>query len=120
MFEKANAESVENSFSGVAKYLERILLDEHKIRLTYKTFETYYKTIVKNNNDYNIKSIILDDLSRYLGFKDFKSFCVDLLEESKAHKSKIKLTITEKEISSNENASGIVINITIHNYFYSS
>jgi hypothetical protein len=34
------------------------LWDDYKIQLSHKTFETYYKTIVEKEEDYNIKSIL--------------------------------------------------------------
>ena len=52
-----------------------------KVQLSHKTFETYYKTIVEKEEDYNIKSIILDELSKFLGFEDFKEFCKNLPQE---------------------------------------
>ena len=81
IFEKASAETTEKSFSGIAKYIERTLWDDYKVQLSHKTFETYYKTIVEKEEDYNIKSIILDELSKFLGFEDFKEFCKSLPQE---------------------------------------
>lgn len=77
VLEKASSETTETSFSGILKSLERSLLDDFKINLSYKSFDTYYKAIVENENDYNIKPLILDDLSRYLGYENFKAYCLD-------------------------------------------
>lgn len=74
VYEKASGETPETSFSGIAKYLERVLLDDYQITLSYKSFETYYKSIVDKEEDYNIKTIILDDLSRYLGYDSFRDY----------------------------------------------
>ncbi|MDC8105907.1 hypothetical protein ACNFU2_13500 [Chryseobacterium sp. PTM-20240506] len=77
VFEKASNETTEKSPSGILKSLERSLLDDFKVNLSYKTFETYYKTIVESEKDYNIKPVILDDLSNYLGYDNFKNYCLD-------------------------------------------
>lgn len=77
VFEKASNETTEKSPSGILKSLERSLLDDFKVNLSYKTFDTYYKTIVESEKDYNIKPVILDDLSNYLGYDNFKNYCLD-------------------------------------------
>ncbi len=76
VYEKASQEATEQSFSGILKSLERSLLDDFKITLSYRTFETYYKSIVENEEDYNIKRSTLNDLSIYLGYENFKSYCL--------------------------------------------
>lgn len=95
VFEKASNETTEQSFSGITKYLERVLFDEHKITLSYKSFETYYKAIVERNEDYNIKPVILDDLSKYLGFESFNDYCSGWKSfEYKIHQALSNLVIT--------------------------
>jgi hypothetical protein len=74
-FEKASSETPETSFSGILKNLEIVLRDDYKIILSYKTFENYYKAIVREEGDYPIKPAVLDDLSRYLGFDSFNDYC---------------------------------------------
>lgn len=75
VYEKASSETTEKSFSGILKNLEIVLRDEYKITLSYKTFENYYKAIVKEEGDYPTKPLVLDDLSRYLGFDNFRDYC---------------------------------------------
>jgi len=77
VYEKASSETTEKSFSGILKYLETVLFDEYKIRLSYKTLETYYQSIVEKDEDYNIKASILDELSFYLGYTNFKEYCAE-------------------------------------------
>lgn len=77
VYEKASSETSETSFSGILKYLEIQLRDEFQIVLSYKTFENYYKTIVENDQDYNIKTQILDDLSKYVDYDNFKEYCAE-------------------------------------------
>ena len=90
-------EATETSFSGILKDLERTLKDDYQAVVNYKTFENYYKSIVEKDEDYNIKRITLDDLSRYLEYDNFRDFCLDW--------KTIEYTITQT-------LSKIVINIT--------
>ena len=111
VYEKAKKETTETSFSGILKNLENTLKDDYHIQLSYKTFETYYRFLVENEEDYNIKLVILDDLSAYLGAKNFKIFCekADLSEIS----SHIKVNINgEEEVHQTSKISDIIINIT--------
>lgn len=95
VYEKASSETTEKSFSGIAKHLETILIDEYQITLSYKSFETYYKSIVEKEEDYNIKPIILDDLSKYLGFDSFRDYCFGWKSfEYKINQAISKLAIT--------------------------
>lgn len=73
VYEKASNEAIETSFNGILLHLEQILKDEFE-PLSYKSFETYYKAIVENGGDYNIKRSILDNLSRYLGYDNFDNY----------------------------------------------
>lgn len=74
VYEKASCETTEKSFSGILKSLEASLWDDFKIKLSYKTFETYYNNIVLEDGDYNIKSRILDELSVYIGYNNFLEY----------------------------------------------
>lgn len=113
IFEKASTETTEKSFSGITKYIERTLWDDYKIQLSHKTFETYYKTIVEKEKDYNIKSIILDELSKFLSYEDFKEFCQNLPEDLIDKKSDIKIEINgEPKNSLSDKFSNVIINIT--------
>lgn len=101
VFEKASSETTEQSFSGILKSLERNLLDDFRINLSYRSFETYYKAIVINGGDYNIRPAILDDLSKYLGFDNFRNYCSDwkTIEYTISETiSKIVINITNKPI----------------------
>lgn len=113
VFEKASNETTEKSFSGITKYLERTLLDDYNIQLAYKTFETYYKSIVENGKDYNIKPLILDNLSMYLEYQNFKDFCINIPDNLRKSGTKVNILIDDdKETSLSEKFSNIIINIT--------
>lgn len=77
VFEKASNETTEKSFSGILKSLELKLSEDFGIGLSYKTFETYYVQIVQNEQDYNIKPLILEKLSNYLGYNNFREYCAE-------------------------------------------
>lgn len=109
VYEKARKSTTEISFSGILKNLELVLLEDFGIPLSYKTFETYYKVLVENNEDYKIKTTILNDLSTYLGYIDFKDFS----ERNPSNNSKIKISIDGKEsVKEVKSFSDIIINIT--------
>lgn len=110
VYKKAKNDTTESSFSGILKSLENTLKEDFEIPLSYKTIETYYKSIVENNIDYNIKTIILNDLSVYLGFNDFKEFCER--NPNLDHTSNIKVSIDGKNETSANTFSDIIINIT--------
>lgn len=111
VYEKAQKNTTERSFSGVLKYLERTLLDDFKISLSYKTFETYYRKIVENGEDYNIKPAILEDLSKYLGYQTFNEFCEKNPIKNAA--TNVTVSIDGNEHSSvSKSFSEIIINIT--------
>lgn len=77
VFEKASNETTEKSFSGILKSLELKLSEDFGIGLSYKTFETYYIQLVQNDQDYNIKPLILEKLSNYLGYNNFNEYCAE-------------------------------------------
>ena len=107
VYEKAKKSTTESSFSGISKNL--VLLEDFGIPLSYKTFETYYKILVENNEDYKIKTTILNDLSTYLGYADFKDFT----GQNPIKNSKIKISIDGKEsVKETKSFSDIIINIT--------
>lgn len=100
VYKKASEEATETSFNGILLHLERVLQDNHE-RLSYKTFENYYKAIVENEEDYNIKRSTLDNLSKYLGYDDFGKYCSEwkTIEYTIQQAiSKIVITIINKPI----------------------
>ena len=111
VFEKAKNSTTESSFSGILKDLENNLREDFNILLSYKTFETYYKSIVEKNLDYNIKPLILNDLSTYLEYENFKNFCEK--NPISPQYSSVKVNIDGKQQISEANPfSDIIINIT--------
>lgn len=100
VYEKASSEATETSFNGILLHLEQILKDDFE-PLSYKSFENYYKSIVEQDEDYNIKRAVLDNLSRYIGYDTFKDYCSEwrTVEYSIQQAiSKIVITIINKPI----------------------
>ncbi|SEF49684.1 hypothetical protein SAMN05421847_0139 [Halpernia humi] len=111
VYEKAKNNTAETSFSGILKDLELTLREDFNIQLSYKSFETYYKFLIEKDEDYNIKPLILNDLSEFLGFENFKNFCEKNPIPNQS--SSVKVTIDGKqESSTSKNFSDIIINIT--------
>ncbi|SDI71044.1 hypothetical protein [Chryseobacterium jejuense] len=103
VYEKAKNEAIETSFNGIAKHLERSLKDDYSVNLTYKSFETYYQTIVEKEKDYNIKRAILDDLCKYIEYDNFVNYCMEwkTIEYAINHTvSKIVINIVNKPVIS--------------------
>ncbi|WP_294301011.1 hypothetical protein [uncultured Chryseobacterium sp.] len=101
VYEKASNATTDTSFSAILKNLEVVLRDEHRITLSYKTIENYYKAIVKEESDYPTKHVVLDDLSRYLGYNNFNEYCAEwkTIEHTIQQAiSKIIITIINKPI----------------------
>ncbi|GEM_PF-269155 len=117
VYQKASNNTTETSFTGILKSLELELLEDYKILLSYKSLENYYKSIVEKNEDYKIKKSTLDDLSKFLGYDDFYSFC-EIKPDSNLTLDKNNLTI---QVDDNDSFStkildqGSNINIQITN-----
>lgn len=126
VFEKASRETPETSFSGILLHLEQVLKDDFEA-LSYKTFENYYKALVENDEDYKIKTPILDNLSRYLGFENFNDYCSGWKSfEYRIHQamSKLVITVINKPIFkmpeiTRQSGLGIVGLLLIGAYFWS-
>lgn len=101
VYEKASSATTDTSFSAILKNLEVVLRDEYRITLSYKTIENYYKAIVREESDYPTKHVVLDDLSKYLGYNSFNEYCAGwkTIEHTIQQAiSKIIITIINKPI----------------------
>ena len=116
VYKKAKQESYENSFSAVIKYLEVVLKEDLRSQMSYKTFENYYKNIVEKNSDYNTKPYYLDDLSKYLGHRDFRNFCYEVEQKDLNNpQSAVRITVNDKDVADKKNVdpvSNVFVNIT--------
>jgi len=112
VFKKAKNSTAETSFTGILKDLENSLRDDFNIYLSYKSFETYYRIFIEKNEDYKIKSLILNDLSKYLGFENFDEYCEKNRIKKDFSNIKINIDENEEEVNSDRNFSDINISIT--------
>lgn len=77
-----------------------------------RTFVRYHKRLVKENKDYDIDEITLDQLSWYVGYNNFQHFCDNYSFEKDKGDTKIQLKVDNDEDSISEKLSKIIINIT--------
>lgn len=75
IFEKGRKDSGKDSKSGIALYLSLYFYDEWKFEISERTFVRYYDAFLIDDEDKNIDTQVLDKISQYLEFKDFKDFC---------------------------------------------
>lgn len=75
IFEKGRKDSGKDSKSGIALYLSLYFYDEWKFEISERTFVRYYDAFLIDDEDKNIDTQVLDKMSQYLEFKDFKDFC---------------------------------------------
>ncbi|SIN80322.1 hypothetical protein SAMN05444409_0447 [Epilithonimonas zeae] len=67
---------------------------------TDKMFERYYTDLVQKNKNRYIDEITLDQLSKYLGYKDYEDFCKNFIFTKKINDSTtLKFSIDDEEQS---------------------
>jgi len=67
---------------------------------TDKMFERYYTDLVQKNQDRFIDEITLDQLSKYVGYKDYEDFCKNFIFTKKINDSTtLKFSIDDEEQS---------------------
>ena len=79
---------------------------------TDKMFERYYTDLVQKNQDRYIDEITLDQLSKYVGYKDYDDFCKNFKFEKKLNESTtLRFSIDDEEHS----VKGSNFNFTLFN-----
>ncbi|MDQ0592132.1 hypothetical protein QFZ37_000501 [Chryseobacterium ginsenosidimutans] len=101
-----------SSDTAILGFLSQKLEDQFGSSKDERTFVRYYKRLVKENQDYNIDDITLDQLSKYLGYKNFEDFSENYKIEKEDGETKIEMKIGNDEDSLSEKLSKIIINIT--------
>ncbi|UQB70304.1 hypothetical protein [Epilithonimonas zeae] len=80
---------------------------------TDKMFERYYTDLVQKNKDRYIDGITLDQLSKYVGYKDYDDFCKNYtLTKTTGESTTVKVSINDDEESISEKFSKIFITVT--------
>lgn len=116
VFEKAKNELPNSSKTSIAFYLSTLFEEEYGYSKDGRTFVRYYKKLVEDNLDYTIDDITLDNMSSYIGYKNFSDFCSNFKQEPFVKNfGSIKVAISESD-DQNDNLSDqlskIIVNIT--------
>lgn len=113
-YEKAKKElnRINSSNDSVLNYLVLELEEKFGSVKDVRTFVRYHKRLLKENKDYEIDEITLDQLSWYVGYDNFEAFCKNAVIEKDTGETKIELKIDQDEDSLSERLSKIIINIT--------
>lgn len=116
VFAKAKEEIPNGSKSSIAAYISSLFEEKFGFSKDERTFVRYYRSLVENNEDYNIDDITLDQLCNYIEYKNFKEFCekIKVLDVDKKENT-LNVTISNEtdvsHASISEKISKIVINI---------
>lgn len=115
VFDKARAELPEGSITSLAAFLNACFEEKFGYAKNERTFVRYYKSLVLDGRDYVIDGITLDQMSQYIGYKDFFHFAKEMAAGKDEDGKPLKVTVSDGEntVSSISDAlSHIVINIT--------
>ncbi|WP_073552707.1 hypothetical protein [Elizabethkingia meningoseptica] len=112
VFEKAGKEIPRKTPSAIADYLSPLFEEKFGILKDPMTYSRYYRYLIKRNEDYTIDDITKDQLSKYLGYKDFNDFSQNISIEKEHGNTNLTISINEDEESLSEKLSKIIINIT--------
>lgn len=99
-------------YSTVFDFLSQKLEEKFGYSKDGRTFVRYYKRLVKENEDYPIDGITLDQLSWYVNYDDFKDFSENYRIRKDHGETQIEMRIGNDEDSLSERLSKIIINIT--------
>ena len=101
-----------NSYSTVFDFLSQKLEEKFDSSKDGRTFVRSYKRLVKENRDYPIDAITLDQLSWYVGYDNFEDFSENYIIRRDHGETQIEMRIGNDEDSLSERLSKIIINIT--------
>jgi hypothetical protein len=113
-YEKAKKElnRINSSDVSVLTYLALELEGKFGYSKDVRTYVRYHKRLLKENKDYDIDEITLDQLSWYVGYVNFEDFSKNTVIEKETGDTRIELKIDQDEDSLSEKLSKIIINIT--------
>lgn len=114
-FEKAKKELKKENASKnyVAEYLSAHLEGLHDSARSGKNFARYYTDLVEKNQDRYIDEITQDQLSKYIGYKDYEDFCNNFNFTRKINDSTtFKFSINDDEDSVTGKLSKILITVS--------
>lgn len=114
IFEKGKKESGRSSKNGIAIYLWSYFEDKMNFDISDKTLVRYNDAFLRDDRDVNIEPYILDKLSQYLEFKDYKDFCKTATatkENPDSSFTRVKVSIDDETDSVTKHPN-ITVNIT--------
>ena len=112
-FEQAEKELSKNGKSPRASYINSLFEEKFGFAKNERTFVRYYTDLVEKNIDYDIDGITLDQLSKYVGYKDYDDFCKNsILTKTTGDSTTVKVSINDDEESISEKFSKIFITVT--------
>ncbi|PZU80694.1 MAG: hypothetical protein DI529_16425 [Chryseobacterium sp.] len=109
-FEQAKNELSKKGKSPRAAYINSLFEEKFGFAKNEKMFIRYYTDLVENNKDRYIDEITLDQLSKYVGYKDYDDFCKNSAFEKKINDSttiKVSIDNNEQSFSAKEGSSFI-------------
>lgn len=101
-FEQAENELKKDnqSKSYLASYISDLFQEKFDSAKDERTFVRYYTDLVEKNIDRYIDEITLDQLSKYVGYKDYDDFCKNFKFEKKINESTtLRFSIDDEEHS---------------------
>lgn len=114
IFEKGKTESGKSSKNGIAIYLWSYFEEKMHFDISDKTLVRYNDAFLRDDKDVNIEPYILDKLSQYLEFKDYKDFC-STRHFTKINKDSSRTSVNvriDDEDNSEKKHPNITVNIT--------
>jgi len=112
-FEKAKDELSKNGKSPRAAYINSLFEEKFGFAKNERTFVRYYTNLVEKNIDQDIDGITLNQLSKYVGYKDYDDFCKNsTFTKSTSDSTTVKVSINDDEESISEKISKIFITVT--------
>lgn len=112
-FEQAKDELSKNGKSPRAAYINSLFEEKFGFAKNERTFVRYYTNLVEKNIDQDIDGITLNQLSKYVGYKDYDDFCKSsTFTKSIGDSTTVKVSINDDEESISEKISKIFITVT--------
>lgn len=115
-FEQAKKELPRATKTSVAFYLSSLFEEKYGFSKNEKTFFRYFTELVEKNKDYGIDEVTLDQLSSYVGYKDYSDFCQNTASEAHYEgPGSVRISISDEKGTSSivSEALKIVINNNI-------
>lgn len=114
IFERIKETSEKDTKYGWSDDLADAIEKKIKFKVSGKTLSRYYDAYIDGiNEEKGIETLILNRLSQYLGFNDYKDFCTTIEKKGEnASKTTVKVDVDNKEFSSVDGVPNVNVTIT--------